>query len=168
MWLWQTGTWPERLSPRWTPSSFRYSSEQNRPSLQNPDLSVASSCGGRGRGAKVTHISGNRHPRQRPSESRASVARKAAASVCLLVTAFARVVLPSGDWLRILNKLFHNHFISFPTVKASLLSLWRFSAGKALCLPFRPCVRCADESTETKHMQTRFYIKTGPQQSLDT
>ncbi len=123
VWLWQTGTWPEWLSPRRTPSSLRYSSEQNRPSLQNPELVVAASCGGRGRGAKVTHVSGNRRPRQRPSGSHTSVARKAAARVCLLVTAFVRVVLPSGDWMRILHKLFHNHFISFPTVKASLLSL---------------------------------------------
>lgn len=93
VWLWQTGTWPERLSLRRTPSSYRYSFEPNRPSLQSPELVVAASCGGRGRGAKVTHARGR--------GSRASVVRKAATRVCLLVTASARVVLPPGDWMRI-------------------------------------------------------------------
>lgn len=140
-----------RAQPAANASSFHDSSsaafEPNWPSLQSPELVVAASC--RGQGSKVTHVSGNRRPRRRLSGSHASVARKAAARVCLLVTVFARVVLPSGYSMRILHKLFHNRFISFPTVKESLLSLWPFGAGKALCLPFRPCVGCSPQKQNT-------------------
>lgn len=126
-------------------------------------LSWPPAARGRGRGAKVTHVSTSRRPQQHGRGLAHLSGRKQ--SLCV---SFGNSVCTGGSSLgrrvRILQKLFHSHFISFPTVNASLLSLWRFGAGKAFCLPFRPCVGCADESTETHKpsvccTQTRFYIE---------